>query len=63
MTRERTYRVASAEAVAKECTDKDTGQCDDTKQELPLRSTFDVSIVNDTRDDSSGEDTVGECDL
>lgn len=63
MTRESTYRVASAEAIAKECTDKDTGERNNTKQELPLRSAFDVSIVNDTRDDSSGEDTVGECDL
>lgn len=56
------HRVAASKSVAEPCTNEDTRQGDGAQEELPLGRPPDASIVNDARDDGSGENTVRERD-
>lgn len=58
-----TYSVSSAKAVAEEGSDEHTGEGKGSQQKLPLGGSLDAAVVNNTGDDSSREDAVGECDL
>ena len=60
---QKTYGVTPAKTVAQEGTDEDTRERDRTEQELPLGCLFDVTVVDDARDDRAREDTVREGDL
>ena len=40
-----------------------TRQCDGSKEQLPFCSLLDVSVVDNTGDDSSREYAIWECDL
>lgn len=57
-----TYGVAATYHITKVSTDENTRKSDGAEEQLPFCSLLDITVVNDARDDGTGEDTVREGD-